>query len=110
MNAKTSLFNGKTLTNGAGEAYRLTWPFLAWCILLVALYANSYTSLGEVNAALIELKLGQRTIAQSSRVLYYANEITLNQVGGVSVLEHQQHTFMCGMRLSKKTYSVGIMV
>ncbi len=77
-----TLFNGKSLSNSAHDIVRLLWPFLAWGALVVLLYGISFASFNSMNGKLVAIKLVRRTVAQESRLVYYATEAALGQVGG----------------------------
>lgn len=67
------------------ELYQLVWPFLLWGALIAVMYGVSFKKLASINEGIIAVKLGQRTLVQTSRVTYYTNEVALAQVG---VWEH----------------------
>lgn len=71
---------GKRLTRTGADVYKLTWPFLLWSALILIVYGISYSAFSSVDQILVDIKMGQWTAFQSSRVLYYANEVALGQV------------------------------
>ena len=104
--SKQNLFNGKTLVNSAKDAYRLTWPFLVFGALLIGLYVNDYRDFDSMNEVLKYTKMGQRTLAQSSRVSYIMNYLVLRSVSGpytyyarlactATLLCHDHHLRVC---------------
>lgn len=70
---------GKRLTRTGADVYKLTWPFLLWSALILIVYGVSYSQLANVDETLVDIKLGQWSTFQSSRTLYFMNEITLLQ-------------------------------
>lgn len=83
------LFNGKQLVTSAKSAYQLTWPFVLWGILVMILYGVSYQKLGDVKDGIIAIKMGQRSLAEASRLTYYGARIALE-----SVRVPQQSTYL----------------
>jgi hypothetical protein len=77
---KEKLFNGKQLTTSAASAYKLSTPFALWGILVVILYAVSYAQFNGVQEHMIVIKLMQRSLAQSTRLSYFALRASLEPV------------------------------
>jgi hypothetical protein len=60
----------------------MTWPLVAWALLIVVLYSVSYSKFSAVDAALRSLKMGQRAAGQAARLNYFAGELVLSNVSG----------------------------
>jgi hypothetical protein len=63
------------------DAFSLAWPFLVWGGVMVIMYGASYAALGDVNSTIIAIKLGHQTLGLAMRVVYFAGEASLTQVG-----------------------------
>eukprot|EP00882_Tetradesmus_deserticola_P019533 GHRQ01021029.1.p1 GENE.GHRQ01021029.1~~GHRQ01021029.1.p1 ORF type:complete len:235 (-),score=27.19 GHRQ01021029.1:121-825(-) len=84
---KDKLFNGKQLTTSAASAYKLSAPFALWGILVVTLYAVSYAQFDTVKEHMAISKLMQRSLAQASRLTYFAARASLEEVGCAASLQ-----------------------
>lgn len=82
---KEKLFNGKQLTTSAASAYKLSTPFVLWGILVVILYAVSYAQFNGVSDHMVVIKLMQRSLAQSTRLTYFATRASLEPVSRSAV-------------------------
>ncbi|KAG2487286.1 hypothetical protein HYH03_014127 [Edaphochlamys debaryana] len=69
----------KRLTHTTSDIKQLAWPFFAWGVLIVIIYLVSYLQFASVETSLVNLKMFQRSTAQASRCMYYANELALEQ-------------------------------
>ncbi|KXZ48338.1 hypothetical protein GPECTOR_28g744 [Gonium pectorale] len=67
----------KRLTHTTSDIKHLAWPFFAWGALIVIIYLVSYLQFAGVEESLVNLKMFERSTAQASRVMYYANELAL---------------------------------
>lgn len=77
---REKLFNGKQLIASARSVYELSWPFVAWGIVVAVLYGISYQQFGDVNEHVLNVKMMQRTLAQAGRVTYFATRMVLEMV------------------------------
>jgi hypothetical protein len=73
---------GKRLTKTGTDLYKMTWPLLAWALLIVVLYSVSFSKFSAVDAALRSLKMGERSSGQAARLGYLAGELVLSNVSG----------------------------
>jgi hypothetical protein len=53
---------------------------LVWGALVMLMYGVSYSAFSDINAGIVAVKLGQRTLLQISRVTYVMGEAALSQV------------------------------
>jgi hypothetical protein len=81
---KEKLFNGKQLTTSAASAYKLSTPFVLWGILVVTLYAVSYAQFDGVQEHMVVTKLMQRSLAQTTRLSYFATRASLEAVSDMA--------------------------
>ena len=77
IDIKQGIFNGKKLIEIWRDVYRLSWPFIAWGLLILASYIICLYLTNSVTADLVNLKLQSRSMGQASRVLFYSNEVSL---------------------------------
>ena len=62
--------------------WKLTWPLVAWALLVVVLYSVSYSKFSAVDSALRSVKMGERSAAQAARLEYLVTELVLSRVRG----------------------------
>ena len=71
------IFNGKKLIEIWRDVYRLSWPFIAWGLLILASYIICLYVTNNVSEDLVSLKMQSRSMGQASRALFYSNEVAL---------------------------------
>jgi hypothetical protein len=71
------IFNGKKLIEIWRDVYRLAWPFNLWGLVILASYIICLYLANNVAQDLVSLKMQSRSMGQTSRVLFYSNEVAL---------------------------------
>jgi hypothetical protein len=74
------LFNGKELVTSTKSAYQLCWPIALWGVLVLVLYAVSYTALSAEHDTMVYIKMTHKARIAASRVTYYAMRMSLEPV------------------------------
>lgn len=77
IDINAGIFNGKKLVEIWRDVCRLSWPFIAWGLLILASYIICLYLAVNVSEDLVSLKLQSRSMGQASRVLFYSNEVAL---------------------------------
>lgn len=77
IDLERNIFNSKQITDTGRDVYKLLWPFVAWIALVMMAYIISIFAFQKFPADLNNIKMMQRTIAQTSRVTFYASRLAL---------------------------------
>lgn len=77
IDLERNIFNSKQITDTGRDVYKLLWPFVAWIALVMMAYIIGIFVFQKFPADLNNIKMMQRTIAQTSRVTFYASRLAL---------------------------------